>query len=143
MSAPVAVPANPDKLGLILRIGLFVLLGYLGLIAFALVLGSLGGRFITATLSTFGAASVANAVTVRIFERGSLADLGLAWRPTSAREFLIGAGAGIVAATLVLGGPVVFHAAHFVGAPGVEHPIGAFFFVSLLLLFGALGEEMS
>ncbi len=133
---------GPDKLGILLRIGLFALLGYLGLITFATLLVPLGGPLISATLSTFGAASVANAITVRIFERGSLADLGLAWRPTSRKEFLLGALAGIAAATLVLGGPLVFGVAHFEPAPGVEHPWAALLFVSAILLFGALGEEM-
>jgi membrane protease YdiL (CAAX protease family) len=129
-------------MGLILRIGLFALLGYMGLLAFAFLLVPLGGSLIAPVFSTFGAAAVANAVTVRIFERGSLADLGLAWRAGSAREFAIGALSGIGAATLVLGGPVLFRIARFDTAPGVEHPIAAFCFVSVILLFGALGEEM-
>ena len=142
MSAPQTEPLASTKFGLILRVGLFVFLGWLGLMVFGFLLVHISVPLIAATLSTFGAGAVANAVTVRIFERGSLADLGLGWSPAGGREFLIGIGAGMGAAVLVLGPPLLLGVAHFEAVPGVEHPFAAFFFVSTILLFGALGEEM-
>jgi hypothetical protein len=132
---------KPNAVGLILRIGLFALLGWLTLLALAIVLSPLG-ILVASTLSTFGAAAVANAVTVRIFERGTLADLGLGWSPMSGRDFLIGAGSGIAAVALILGLPLLFRAAQFEPAPTVEHPWAGFLFVSVILLLGAAGEEM-
>ena len=148
MSAPTGM-ANPEDVtghkpnvvGLILRIGLFALLGWLTLLALAVLLTPLG-IFIASTVSTFGAAAVANAVTVRIFERGTLADLGLGWSPKAGRDFLIGTGAGIAAVGLILGLPLLFRAAQFEPAPTVEHPWAGFLFVSVILLLGAAGEEM-
>jgi membrane protease YdiL (CAAX protease family) len=139
MTAPAAT--RPNIVGLILRIGLFALLGWMTLMLFGFLLYPLG-IWVASALSTFGAAAVANAVTVRIFERGTLSDLGLGWSPTAGREFLVGVLAGISAAVLVLGLPLLFRVAHFESAPAVDHPWSGFFFVSVLLLFGAMGEEM-
>jgi len=57
---------------------------------------------ITSALSAFGAAAVANAITVRIYERGRLSDLGLGWTQTSLREFLMGTGTAILGAAVIL-----------------------------------------
>ncbi len=133
---------KPNVVGLVLRIGLFALLGWLTLLTLGFLLLPLG-VLVASTLSTFGAAAVANAVAVRIFERGTLSDLGLGWSPTAGREFFVGAGSGIAAAALVLGLPVLFRVAQFVPtSEAVEHPWSGFLFVSLILLFGAAGEEM-
>jgi len=132
---------KPNIVGLVLRIGLFALLGWLTLLSLGFLLYPLG-VLVASTLSTFGAAAVANAVTVRIFERGTLSDLGLGWSPRAGREFYVGIGSGIAAAALLLGLPVLFRVAHFEAAPPVEHPWSGFLFVSVILLFGAAGEEM-
>src|SRR5208282_6329450 len=66
-----------DFLGLILRVGLFVLIGWLSLQIFGVALFWLtGSKVITATMATFAAAALANAITVRIYERGELSALG-------------------------------------------------------------------
>jgi len=69
-----------DPLGLILRAGLFILIGWLSLNVFATLLFWLtASPLITGAFATFGAAAVANAITVRVYERGKLSALGLAW----------------------------------------------------------------
>ena len=88
-----AAPA-PDKLGILLRVGLFVILGWLGVMVFPQLMLPLAGIMVTSALSTFAAAAVANAVVVRIYERGRLSDLGLGWTNTSLREFSTGVSAG-------------------------------------------------
>lgn len=132
-----------DLLGLVLRVGLFILIGYLSLNVFAIVLFWLtGSPLITATMATFAAACLANAITVRIYERGQLSALGLGWKDTSSREFLLGLGSGALAACLVLLIPVAAGAAHFEKVPGPEHLWATIAFVTVVLLFGAFGEEM-
>jgi len=131
-----------DNLGLLLRVGLFVLIGFLGREIFPIVIFPIVGLLATSALSIFVAAAVANAIVVRIYERGRLADLGLGWTPGSGREFLTGALTGAVAASLILAGPLAIGIAKFQPAPGVDHPWASFAFVSVLLLFGAFGEEM-
>ena len=61
---------------------------------------------------------------------------------TSRNLALTGAAAGIVAAVVMLIGPIATRAASFEPAPAVEHPWPSFIFVTVVLLFGAAGEEM-
>ncbi len=133
---------KPDWLGPVLRVGLFVIIGWMGMIIFSWLMISLAGLLVTSALSTFAAAAVANAVTVRIYERGRLSDLGLGWSQSSLREFGIGLGLAALAAAFVVGGPLAIGIATFERVPGVEHPLASLLFVSLVLLFGAAGEEM-
>jgi hypothetical protein len=134
---------KPDFLGLILRVGLFILIGWLSLIFFGNVLFWItGSKLITATMATFGAACVANAMTVRIYERGELSALGLGWSKSSSREFLLGIGSGAAGACAVLLLPVAAGAAAFERVPGSEHVWASLAFISFVLLFGAFGEEM-
>jgi membrane protease YdiL (CAAX protease family) len=137
---------SPSKLGLALRVGLYALIGWLSLmISATLMLWILGLRdtlFVIAALSTFAAAALANAITVRIYERGRLSDLGLGWTPTALREFLTGAGIAAGAATLIMVGPWAVGAAHFERAAASEHPWSSLILVNVVLLFGAAGEEM-
>jgi len=141
MSTPQSA-ATPDKFGILLRVGLFVILGWISMILFPQVMEPLAGLMVTSALSTFAAAAVANAVTVRIYERGRLSDLGLGWTPKSLREFGIGAFTAALAATVILVAPLAAGAAYFARVEGVEHPWSSFAFVSIVLLFGAAGEEM-
>jgi len=123
-------------------VGLYILLAWMGVLVFAVLL-SPGGILVTATLSAFGAAAVANAVVVRIYERGRLADVGLGWSPYSGREFLIGAGAGIASAVCVVLVPLALRMARFERDPAVvEHRWASFAFDGLLLFFGVMGEEL-
>jgi membrane protease YdiL (CAAX protease family) len=134
---------KPDLLGLILRVGLFILIGWLSLEVFGVVLFWItGSTLITATMATFAAACLANAITVRIYERGQLSALGLGWSNVSSREFLLGLGSGAAGASLVLLLPVAAGAASFERVPGSEHVWASLAFVTFVLLFGALGEEM-
>jgi CAAX protease family protein len=135
--------AVPDKHGLILRVGLYILLAWLGVMLFPAILLPLGGIVVASTLSAFAAAAVANAVVVRIYERGRLADVGLGWSACSGREFLTGTGSGIAAAVCVVLVPVALQMVKFQRAPaGVEHPWASFAFDGLALFFGAMGEEL-
>jgi membrane protease YdiL (CAAX protease family) len=134
--------SQPDRLGLLLRVGLFVLIGWLSMTIFPILMFPLAGLMVTSALATFASAALANAIVVRVYERGRLSDLGLGWTPTSAREFFTGMAAGAGGALAILGGPLALRVAEFERVPGVEHPWASFAFVSLVLLFGAAGEEM-
>jgi membrane protease YdiL (CAAX protease family) len=103
----------------------------------------LAGIVLTSTISTFAAAAVANAVVVRIYERGRLADVGLGWSLTSGREFVTGTAAGVTAAIVVIVLPLAFRIARFQPATAVvEHPWAAFAFGAGAIFFGAMGEEL-
>lgn len=142
MTAAPPTHKPPDKFGIVLRVGLFVIIGWIGVVIFSLLMIPVAGLLVTSALSTFAAAAVANAITVRIYERGRLSDLGLGWTGSSLREFGAGAGLAAAGAAVILAGPLMIGVARFEAIPGVEHPWSSFLFVSVVLLFGAAGEEM-
>lgn len=137
-------PAAPiNRTGVLLRAGLFLvavrLLGGL----FYSVLGE-AAYFAGAAVSGFLAAVLASVFAVRVFERGQLTDLGLHWSAESARELRIGALAGFAAAAAAIVPALVFGWASYSTATGPEAAFapGKTFFVLVLLLFGAIGEEL-
>jgi len=130
-----------EKLGLVLKVGLYVFLAIVGLMVFPLAL-QVGGVLIAAAMGTFAAAAVANAVSLRIFERGRLADIGMNWHPGAARNLALGAAGGIGAACLVVGVPLLTGMARLEKSPDQPANFGSFAFVTFILLFGAVGEEM-
>lgn len=136
----------PDKLGVLLRVGMYVLIGWLSLVLGAWLMFAVVGErdtyFLVSALATFMAAALANAITVRIYERGRLADLGLGWTPTSLRDFGTGIIAAALAAVVILGGAIAAGAAHFAHTAASENPVASALFVGIVLLFGATGEEM-
>jgi membrane protease YdiL (CAAX protease family) len=136
-------PGPPGtKLGLVLRVGVFVFLGVAGLIIFGWLMNLAVPFLVAATLSTFAAAAVANALVLRIYERGQLADIGLHWGSASRRNLLLGVAGGMGSACLVLVPPLLVGAARLQPDPNYPASLGSFVFVTVVLLFGAVGEEM-
>jgi hypothetical protein len=132
----------PNKIGILLRVALFILIGYMGMVLFPWLMLPVAGLVVTAAMATFASAAVANAIVVRIYERGRLSDLGLAWTGTSLREFLLGGGFAAGAAVAIVIAPVAAGFARFEAAPSVEHRLASVCFIAIVLLFGAAGEEM-
>jgi len=133
---------EPNTLGIALRVGLFVVSGWMGVAVLPVLLLPVAGLLATSTLSVFAAAAFANAITVRVYERGRLSDLGLGWSPSSATELFTGLALGTGGALGILAVPLVLGIARFAPAPAVEHRAAALAFVGVTLLFGAVGEEM-
>jgi hypothetical protein len=135
--------ANVTARAIAIRLGLFAFIAWMGLfLVFPLILYPLAGALAAAALSVFGAAVAANAVSIRVFERSGLEACGLDWRPTSARELLLGMGLGGAFASLVILIPLAGGQARFAAAEAPEHPWSTVAFVAFILLFGAAGEEM-
>ncbi len=121
----------------------FVFLGLAGEVLFGQLCWQLMEPriFLVAALSVFAAAAVANALAMRIWERGSLLDIGFAWNSAAVRNLLVGLGGGIVSAIVVIFGPVLEGAADVVKTgPPIE--VGSVVFMLVVLVFGAIGEEM-
>jgi uncharacterized protein len=131
-----------DKLGLVLKLGLYVFFAVLGLALFPVMLEPLAGYFIASALGTFAASAVANTLVVRIFERGALATIGMNWHPGSLRNLLLGVLGGIGAGCIVLLGPLAAGIAQLEVAPNQPASASSLLFVTILLIFGAVGEEM-
>jgi membrane protease YdiL (CAAX protease family) len=139
-------PSETSKdLGVLLRVGVFALIALLGYFFFPMIMLFLlgdGVPLIIATLGTFAAAAVANAVVLRIYERAQLADIGLGWTAASRRNLLLGSAGGIGAGAVVLVGPLLVRAADLTPIPNQHLQWPSLLFISLILLFGAVGEEM-
>jgi membrane protease YdiL (CAAX protease family) len=134
--------SRADTYGLAVRVGLFAFLELLGLIIFGMALSPWAGTVASAALSTFLAAFLTNAFTVRIFERLSIADLGLSWNAASIRNLLWGLAGGILAGLVVLVPPILAGAAKLVPAPDQPANLRSLIFVSVMLALGVIGEEL-
>ena len=144
-SPEVSTPDQRKKLvGVLLRVGVYAIIAFLGYyFAFPLILLFLGTPvLVISTLGTFAAAAVANTLAVRIYERGNLSDIGLGWTPASRRNLSIGMLGGIGAALVVIVLPLALRLADFERVPNQHLQWPSLLFVSILLLFGAVGEEM-
>ena len=130
-----------DKLGLVLKIGLFVFLAYVGLGIFYNLL-VFSGLLIAGAVGTFLAAAVANAVAVRIFERGRLSDVGLGWSDNSSRDIVFGLSSGVLAAALFIGPALIAGAATVERDAQFPASLPSFAFLTAILIFGAFGEEL-
>ncbi len=131
-----------SKLGLAVRVGVFAFLAVVGVIALPPLVYLVGDYLMAAAMGTFAAAAVANAVVLRIYERGRLADIGLGWSAASRRNLLLGVVGGAGAACLALAPPLVAGLAELRPEPEAAANWPSFLFVSIILLFGAVGEEM-
>ena len=133
---------DPDKLRLLVRVGIFLLLVILGRIVFPMLMQSFGGPLVASALSAFATGALANAVMSRGWERGQLSDFGLGWAPESKRDFATGIACGGGGAVLIVIVSLVAGLASFNPVDGAEPFPLAIIFLALVLLFGSMGEEL-
>ncbi len=136
------VPAAVERrLGLTLKLAFYVLTSWIGLIVFSFVLG-VAGYLIASVGTVFGAAIVANALSTRVFERLPVTAIGLGWHNCSARNVVIGTILGVLAAGSVTLLPVAVRTADLIPDSSNPGSLGTFLFITLVLVFGAIGEEL-
>ncbi|MCS6953378.1 MAG: CPBP family intramembrane glutamic endopeptidase [Bryobacterales bacterium] len=126
--------------GLFLRVALYATLAVAGMVVFGLA-ASFWGYLVAAALGTFLAAAVANALMMNIFERASVAHVGLMWNEASRRNLLLGLIGGTGGACMVLVPPLLLGWAQWRATEG-ESGLDAALFLFVTLLFGAVGEEL-
>jgi len=141
---PTPPPVRITRTGLFLRLGIFFFLELAGLQIISPILNGWIGYFPAAALGTFLTALIANSIVLRIYERGRMEDVGMQWTQTSARHLGMGVAAGVAAGLFVIGLPLLAGAAKLVPAtdPANQASLGRFIFVTVLLLFGVVGEEL-
>ena len=145
MNAPAQTnPAkfDPERLRLLVRVGVFVLLAVLGQLIFPVLMQPFGGLLVVSALSAFATGALANAVVARGWERGQLADFGLAWESRSAREFLTGIACGAGGAVLIMIVALLAGMASFNAVPAAPRAWMGIPLLAIVLLFGSLGEEL-
>ncbi len=127
--------------GLGLRVGIFAITGILTLQFVSMLMGW-AGLLVQAAMATFASAAVANGLSLRIYEREGLSGVGLAWRVGSLRNLGIGVLGGLVSALAVTGLPVLLGVATVSKDPERNFSLPSLIFVSLVFVFGAVGEEL-
>lgn len=140
--SPTPEPRLPNSPGApVVRCVMFVVLAFILWVAFQTALFPLG-LFWMAALSGFGAGLAANTVMVWRYDALMWSRCGLGWRPGLFRELGLGFGLGAGAATLLLGGALLFGAATLEPAAGGAPSVLNFLGVAALLAFGSAGEEL-
>lgn len=145
MNAPAqTTPAkfDPDRLRLLVRVSVFVLLVVLGRLVFPPLMQPFGGLLVVSALSAFATGALANAVMARGWERGQISDFGLAWDSASAREFATGIACGAGGAVLITIVALSAGMARFDAVPGAQRVWAGIPLLAIVLLFGSVGEEL-
>ncbi len=101
-----------------------------------------GGYLVGVTVGGLAASVFANALSLSIFDFGEFTGLGFAWNSDSARNGTIGLAGGAGAALFVLCVPLLTGLAHLVPAQDAGSNWRTVLFVPMLLLCGAIGEEL-
>lgn len=136
-------PTQAHKpLAITLRVLAFIGIAVVGYFGFPILLQIVQVPLAAAAFASFATAAFANAIVLRIWERGRLADIGLGWTRVSRRNLALGVLGGIGGALFVLLLPLVAGGADFKRLPDQHFQGLSLLLVSIILLFGAAGEEM-
>ena len=136
-------PATPEtRMGIVLRVAFFVATVFIGLRLLSPLLFAVFGTVVAGTVGLLCTGIFANLLTMRIFDRRPLSDIGLRMRRGSERNFLIGLGFGAGAAAMMLTAPLVAGTGHLVTRENPTFAWSSLLFYLAALLFGAAGEEM-
>jgi membrane protease YdiL (CAAX protease family) len=137
-------PQRSGNVEIALRVSVYAFLALISTVAIStLILWTTGAYVLGASLGTFGGAIIANALAIRIYERGGDFHLiSMAWNPASRRNLSLGIAGGVGAALLVLVPPLVVGAAELHKNPENPGGAGQLAFLIVVLMFGAVGEEM-
>lgn len=139
---PTIRPPHPIW-GTVLRIGFYLVIGVFSLeIWTILLLWVVGNVAVAAAGGVFAAAFTTNALTMRMFDRRPIADIGLGTAPGTGRNFAVGIAIGASAAAIMLGMPLALSEGHLISHPGAGFAWGKLVFYLLILFFGAVGEEV-
>ena len=122
--------------------GVYVFLCYITLVVFGSLFSWFDNPILAAVGANITAGIFANWLALRIFEGLHIGDAGLRFRRASAENLGLGIAGGMGSAALVLGPPLLVGAAHLTPAPGYDPSIGAVIFLTILLIGGAIGEEL-
>ncbi|MCU1294314.1 MAG: family intrarane metalloprotease [Bryobacterales bacterium] len=100
------------------------------------------GLLVASTIGLFLTGLAANLVTMRIFDRRPITDIGLGTGSGAGRNFSIGLLFGAGSAALMLLAPLLARTGHLVARSPSEFSWGSLVFYLAILVFGAAGEEL-
>ncbi len=140
-------PAQPPLMrdprwGIALRVGFFVASVFVALRLLSVVFYALFGWLVAGTVSLCAAGLLANLLTIRIFDRRPLTDIGLQAGMASARNLLLGLAFGGGSAALMLWAPLLAGTGHLQLRPNPAFTWPSLVFYLAALFLAASGEEM-
>jgi len=133
--------SKPNKPQLLVRVLVFGIVAFAAREVFARLFG-FAGPLVAGAMVVFGSALLSNGVTLRIYERARFSDIGLKLDGDALRNFGWGATVGSGAALLVIAVSLLARLATLVPAPEQPRNVGSAVFVAIVLLMGAMGEEI-
>jgi membrane protease YdiL (CAAX protease family) len=136
------VPAGNAALGIVLRVGFFILTVFVAVRFLMPVLYVFFGLQIAGTIGLAVAGLVANLLTMAIFDRRPFVDIGLRVAPVSGLNLALGVGLGGGAAALLLLAPLLAGTGHLLPRSHSEFTWPTLAFYLVTLFFAAAGEEM-
>ena len=139
---PAADKPAPSKLGLLARMVVYAVVAWLSIITFSSILYNVVDSLITSVLVVFGAAALANTFTLRIFERGGRADVGLGFHGAWLRHLWIGVAAAAVAGALTVLVPAAFGLASWEKTSLATVSWNGLIYTMVVLGLGVMGEEL-
>jgi membrane protease YdiL (CAAX protease family) len=131
-----------DTWGVVLRVGFFVFMVFAGVQFITPLLYFTFGLLVGGTVGLCVSGLLANLLTLMIFERRPLTDIGLLWSRLAARNLVTGVvfGGGTAAAMLVA--PILGGAGHLVLKQHSEFAWSGLAFYTAAIFVAAAGEEM-
>jgi hypothetical protein len=148
MTPPKPTPTNPQvpfgdtTVGLLLRIGFFIFIVYIAVQFVLPLLYSTIGKQLANTVGLAIAGLAANLLTLAVFDRRPLVDIGLHLARASGSHFLLGIALGGGIALVLLSAPLLLNEGHLVPRAHSDFTWPTLIFYLITLFFAAAGEEM-
>jgi hypothetical protein len=140
----VAVPPAPrdSKIGIVIRVAFFAAIVIIGLLFLSSFLVATFGVVVAGTIGLCATGLLANLLTMRIFDRRPLSDVGLQGGSSSAVNFALGLLFGGGSAGLMLLAPLLAGTGHLLTRPQSDFTWPTLISYLFALLIAAAGEEM-
>jgi uncharacterized protein len=140
----VTSPPSPrdNRIGLIIRVAFFVAVVVIGLMFLSSLLVAVFGVVVAGTIGLCATGLLANLLTMRIFDRRPLQDIGLQSGTSSGLNFTLGLLLGAGAAALMLVAPLLAGTGHLVNRVQSDFTWPTLITYLFALLIAATGEEM-
>ena len=139
---PVSASARISRVGVVIRVSFYAAVALAGISIIPVLLTPVLGVVVPATVGLFGVAVLTNFLTLKIFDRRPLTDIGLGGGRGTGRNFALGLLLGGGAAALMLLAPLLAGAARLDIRAGGQFSWSSLLFYLVVLLFGAAGEEI-
>jgi uncharacterized protein len=139
---PVPPARSETRIGLVIRVAFFVATVLIGMLFLGKLLLGVFGLVVAGTIGLCATGLLSNLLTMRIFDRRPLTDIGLRTGYASGWNFVLGLLLGGGSAALMLLAPLIAGTGHIAARPDSGFTWLGLLFYLFALLMAAWGEEM-